>query len=124
LDRIRTATKTIIARSTLAAVVFTRSDTFGGFLLGRVNLKSHADADVAASVAYGKRMKLYPLSAAATPPETVFTDVKDVDYNRFLLVPSQAIVAQWLQNFKEFPVRQRPASFDLDEVMQKLAPKG
>ena len=58
-----------------------RSDTFGGFLLGRVNLKSHRDADVAASIAYGRRMKLYPLSAAANPPGTVFTDVKDVDYD-------------------------------------------
>jgi arylsulfatase len=41
----------------------------------------------------------------------------------FILVPTQAIVGQWLQSFKEFPVRQRPASFNLDEVMRKLAPK-
>ena len=38
----------------------------------------------------------------------------------FLLVPAQAIVGQWLQSFKEFPVRQKPASFNLDEVMRKL----
>ena len=43
------------------------------------NLKSHSDADVAKSVAYGKRMKVYPLAQAANPPATVFTDVKDVD---------------------------------------------
>jgi hypothetical protein len=30
-----------------------------------------------------------------------------------------ALVAQWLQSFKEFPVRQKPASFNLDEVMRK-----
>ncbi len=42
----------------------------------------------------------------------------------FLLVPSQALVAQWLSSFKEFPVRQKPASFNLDEVMQKLNPPG
>jgi len=42
----------------------------------------------------------------------------------FVVVPSQAIVAKWLQSFEEFPVRQKPASFNLDEVMQKLsAPK-
>jgi arylsulfatase len=41
----------------------------------------------------------------------------------FLLVPAQALVAQWLQSFKEFPIRQKPASFNLDEVMQKMAPK-
>jgi arylsulfatase len=40
----------------------------------------------------------------------------------FLIVPSQAVVAQWLATFKEFPIRQRPASFNLDEVMQKLSP--
>jgi len=41
----------------------------------------------------------------------------------FLLVPSQALVGQWLASFKEFPLRQRPASFNLDEVMRKLSPK-
>jgi arylsulfatase len=42
----------------------------------------------------------------------------------FVIVPSQAIVGKWLQSFAEFPVRQKPASFNLDEVMQKLsAPK-
>jgi arylsulfatase len=35
----------------------------------------------------------------------------------FILVPSQALVARWLDTFKEFPIRQRPASFNLDEVM-------
>jgi len=41
----------------------------------------------------------------------------------FVVVPTQAIVAQWLESFKEFPIRQRPASFNLDDVMAKLAPK-
>ena len=57
------------------------SDTYGGYALLRSNLKSHSDADVAASIAYGKRAKIYPLSAAANPPATVFTDAKDVDYD-------------------------------------------
>jgi arylsulfatase len=38
----------------------------------------------------------------------------------FLLVPAQFFVAQWLESFKEFPPRQKPASFSIDEVMQKL----
>jgi arylsulfatase len=38
----------------------------------------------------------------------------------FVQVPIQGYVAQWLQSFKEFPIRQRPASFNLDEVMRKL----
>src|SRR5215475_15536374 len=57
------------------------SDTDSGYALLRSNLKSHGDADVAASVAYGKRVKVYPLSAAADPPPTVFTDAKDVEYD-------------------------------------------
>jgi arylsulfatase len=31
-----------------------------------------------------------------------------------------ALTAQWLESFKEFPPRQKPASFNLDEVMRKL----
>ncbi len=38
----------------------------------------------------------------------------------FIIVPAQALAAQWLQSFKEFPPRQKPASFSLDEVMQKM----
>ena len=38
----------------------------------------------------------------------------------FVLVPAQAFVAHWLATFKEFPPRQKPASFNLDEVMPKL----
>jgi hypothetical protein len=58
-----------------------RPDTYSSYALLRSNMKSHGDADVAASIAYGKRVKVYPLSAAASPPETVFTDVKDVNYD-------------------------------------------
>ena len=43
-----------------------QSDTYGGYALIRSNLKSHGDADVAKSVAYGKRVKLYPFSQAHT----------------------------------------------------------
>jgi len=57
------------------------SDTYSGYALLRANLKSHGDADVAASIAYGKRLKIYPLWSAANPPETVFTDAKDVQYD-------------------------------------------
>jgi hypothetical protein len=55
-----------------------QSDTFGGYMLFRANLKSHNDADVQASIAYGKRMKVYPLAQVANPPATTFTDVKDI----------------------------------------------
>jgi len=35
-----------------------------------------------------------------------------------------ALVAQWLESFKEFPPRQKPASFNLDEVMSKIQETG
>jgi len=38
-------------------------------------------------------------------------------------VPAQALVAQWLESFKEFPPRARPASFSIDTVMESLLPK-
>jgi hypothetical protein len=55
-----------------------RSDTYGGFALLRSNLASHSDADIAKSVAYGKQIKIYPLSEADHPPPTNFTDAYDV----------------------------------------------
>src|SRR5262249_12876431 len=38
----------------------------------------------------------------------------------FILVPAQAGVAQFLETFKEFPPRQRAASFGVDQVVEKL----
>ena len=58
-----------------------QSDTFGGYALIRSNLISHSDADVAKSIAYGKRVKVYPLAQAANPPATIFTDAKDVIFD-------------------------------------------
>lgn len=37
-----------------------------------------------------------------------------------LIVPAQAIAAKWTESFKEFPPRQKPASFSLSEVMEKM----
>ncbi len=54
------------------------SQTYQGFALLRSILKSRDDADVAKAVEYGKRMKLYPLSAAANPPRTTYIDAVDV----------------------------------------------
>jgi arylsulfatase len=38
----------------------------------------------------------------------------------FLLVPAQQYVGQFLATFKEFPPRQKPASFSIDQIMQIL----
>jgi arylsulfatase len=37
----------------------------------------------------------------------------------FLLVPAQAIVGAYLKTFQEFPPRQRPASFSINEALEK-----
>lgn len=58
-----------------------QSDTFGGFMLFRANMKSHSAADVQSSIDYGKRMKVYSLAQAANPPATVFVDVKNIDFD-------------------------------------------
>jgi len=42
----------------------------------------------------------------------------------FLLVPAQAYVGQFLATFKEFPPRQKAASFSLDQVMEKMRTPG
>ena len=39
----------------------------------------------------------------------------------YLLVPAQAYVAQFLTTFKDFPQRQKVASFSLDQVLQQLS---
>jgi len=41
-------------------------------------------------------------------------------HRAFVIAPAQAVVAKWLQSFKEFPIRQKPASFNLDAVMQAM----
>jgi len=35
-------------------------------------------------------------------------------------VPGQAVIANWLSTFKDFPPRQKPASFNVDDVIEKL----
>ena len=42
----------------------------------------------------------------------------------YFLVPAQAYVGQFLATFKEFPPRQKAASFSLDQVMETLLTAG
>ena len=42
----------------------------------------------------------------------------------FMLVPAQAYVGQFLETFKEFPPRQKAASFSLDQVMDMVSTPG
>jgi hypothetical protein len=57
------------------------SPTYRSYAILRSNLASGSDADVAAAVAYGKRVKIYPLSQGGSPPPTTFVDAIDVVYD-------------------------------------------
>jgi hypothetical protein len=57
------------------------SNNYQGYALLRSILRSGSDADVAKAVAYGKRIKVYPLAQATNPPPTTFVDAMDVVYD-------------------------------------------
>ena len=42
----------------------------------------------------------------------------------YLLLPAQDYVGAFLKTFQEFPPRQKPASFTIDQVMEMLSPSG
>ena len=58
-----------------------QSPTYRSYALLRSNLASGSDADVAKAAAYGKRVKVYPLSQAKSPPPTTFVDAIDVVFD-------------------------------------------
>jgi hypothetical protein len=84
------------------------SDTYEGYALLRSIPKSGSDPDVASAVAYGKRIKIYPLSQASAPPATIFVDVADVVYDstipydlRFFESLNRVVQAEpWLERDK------------------------
>jgi len=57
------------------------SPNYQGYALLRSILRSGSVADIAKAVAYGKRIKVYPLAQAANPPATVFVDAIDVVFD-------------------------------------------
>lgn len=61
-----------------------RSSTYTGFVILRSNLKSASADDIAKAVAYGKRIKLYPLSQANNPHQTKFVDANDAMYGNVI----------------------------------------
>jgi arylsulfatase len=42
-------------------------------------------------------------------------------HHAYTMYAATAMVGQWLQSFREFPPRQKPASFNLDEVIRKMS---
>jgi len=59
----------------------------------------------------------------ATVDASMFYDKWMVD-RAYLLVPAQAIVGQFLKPFEEFPPRQKPASFSIDQALEESSKSG
>ncbi len=62
-----------------------------------------------------------PYERADVTSNTYYDWVLD---HAFLLVPAQDYVGRFLMTFKDYPPRQKAASFNLDEVMRKLQESG
>ena len=45
-------------------------------------------------------------------------------HRTFMLVPAQAIIAKWLESFREFPPRAKAASFTVSDAMEKIQAVG
>jgi hypothetical protein len=86
------------------------SANYQGYALLRSILRSGSAADVEAAVAYGKRIKLYPLSQAANPPETVLLDAAGTIYDS--TIPYDLRFFQSLDRFV-----QREPWLDRDKAM-------
>jgi len=41
----------------------------------------------------------------------------------FAMYAAQAIIGEWLSSFKEFPPRQKSASFSIDQIVEAMMPK-
>jgi hypothetical protein len=82
-----------------------QSDIYQGFVILRSNVKSGSESDVAAAVAYGKRIRLYPLTEGGNPPETRFVDLAGIlfdstiryDHTFFASLARMVDYEPWLQ---------------------------
>jgi arylsulfatase len=66
-------------------------------------------------------LRLDPYERADITSNTYYDWLID---HAFLLVPAQDHVGQFLLTFRDYPQRQKAASFNLDEIMQKLNDSG
>ena len=87
-----------------------KSGTYTGYALLRSNLESASEAGIAKAVAYGKRIKFYPLSQAANPPPTKFVDAIDTVFDS--TIPYDLRFFQTLDRFV-----QREPWYERDRVM-------
>jgi arylsulfatase A-like enzyme len=66
-------------------------------------------------------LRLDPLERADITSNTYYDWLLD---HAYMLVPAQVYVGKFLTTFKDYPPRQKPAAFNLDEVMNELQSSG
>ena len=66
-------------------------------------------------------LRLDPLERADITSNTYYDWLLD---HAYLLVPAQVYVGKFLTTFKDYPPRQKPATFNLDKVMDELQQSG
>ncbi|MGB2625299.1 MAG: hypothetical protein WAK20_00810 [Candidatus Acidiferrum sp.] len=64
-----------------------------------------------------ENLRMDPYERADITSNTYYDWLLD---HAFLLVPAQDYVGKFLMTFKDYPQRQKAASFNMDEVFQKL----
>jgi arylsulfatase A-like enzyme len=84
-------------------------------------MKVWADPFVSLRVPLMFNLRLDPYERAQITSNTYYDWLFS---HAFLLVPAQDYIGKFLMTFKDFPQRQKAASFNLDEVMQKLKESG
>jgi len=56
------------------------SSTYAGYAILRSNLTDGSEKDIARAIDYGKKVKIYPYTQAANPPQTTFVDLLEVPF--------------------------------------------
>ena len=103
---------------TPAGYIPLRPKTYGSYMLIRSILASRSEEDVRSGDALVKQIRIYPLSKAASPPESHFVDMTGKLYNA--VVPyDDSFYVSLARVLNEEPVQQR----DL-EMMGMLLPLG
>ena len=80
-----------------------------------------AEPFVSTRIPYIYNLRMDPYERANITSNTYWDWLID---HAFLLLPTQHVVGQFLATFKEYPPRQKAASFTIDQVMEKLQAGG
>ncbi len=90
-----------------------------GSRVAEATFQAWAEPFVALRVPLLFNLRRDPYERAQITSTTYYTWMLD---RVFLYVPAQTYVANFLRTFREYPPRQKAASFSLDQVMEQLQP--